>query len=99
MQALIPAGPAVPAILPVVLVLVGIIAVLGVLLMFARQQALHEKHVALDLRVTRIESSVASISERFDGLDKTLGVICQDGKHNRELLHIIIRGHMEPDGK
>lgn len=96
---MIPAGTAAPVLMPAVLVLVGIVVILGILLTYVRQQALQERHTAMELRVTQIERSVTSIVDRFDDLGSTLNVIRQDGQHNRELLHTIIRGHMEPGGK
>ncbi|MFT8678347.1 hypothetical protein [Gluconacetobacter sp.] len=98
MEAMIPAGTAAPVLMPAVLVLGGVVVILGILLTYVRQQALQERHGDLHQRVTKLEASVTSIGERFDGLDRTLEVICHDGKVNRELLTLIIRGHM-PEGK
>lgn len=93
MEVMIPAGPAV---LPVVLVLVGIVAILVALMVLWRQRALDERHAALDLRVTQIEQTMVRIVDRFDDMGDLLKEIRQEGLNNRDLLHLIIRGHM-PD--
>ena len=83
-----PATPGVMPILLIVLVLVGVIIALGFVLVMSRHRNLVIRHEALAQDVGTIKATMTTVSAR-------LTEISQDGKHNTELLHTIIRGTIE----
>ena len=90
-----PAAPGVTPTLLIVLVLVGVIITLGFVLVMSRQRNLALRHDALVVRHEALTRDVGTIKTAMDTVSDRLTEISQDGKHNTELLHTIIRGTIE----